>query len=120
MLEPNRKPMTTQQRKALHKWCRQVAEALNEAGYMAMTNDPEHQFPWKDGVEIPFTMEIVKENMFKPVLKALSGKDSTEEQNTVDVMDVFEPLNLHFGEKFGIHVPWPSEETMSEEQREGS
>ena len=112
-----RKPMTPQQRKAMHKFCRNLAEALNDAGYMAMTGDEDRQFPWKDGFEISFTMEIVKENIWKTVLAAMEGKDSTEDQNTVDVMEVYEQINRHMGEKFGIHVPWPSEETLSEEQR---
>ena len=112
-----RKPMTVQQRKAMHKFCRDLAKALDDAGYMASTKVEERQFPWKDGFEQSFTMEIVKDHMWKPVLAAMEGKDSTEEQNTVMVQEVYEQINRHMGEKFGIHVPWPSEETLSEEHR---
>ena len=114
-----RKPMTPQQRKAMHLFCRNLAEALNDAGYMAMTRDPARQFPWKDGFEISFTMEIIKENFWKPMLAALESVNSTEEQNTVMVQEVYEEINRIMGEKYGIHVPWPSEETLSEEQRNG-
>ena len=118
-----RKPMTPQQRKAMHKYCRDLAKALDDAGYMAVAKperdigDGRQQFPWKEGIDVSFSMEIVKENIWKTVLAAMEGKDSTEDQNTVDVMEVYEQINRHMGEKFGIHVPWPSEETLSEEQR---
>ena len=119
-----RKPMTVQQRKAMHKYCRDLAKALDEAGYMAVAKpgtrdigDGRQQFPWKEGIDVSFSMEIVKENIWKTVLAAMEGKDSTEDQNTVNVMEVYEQINRHMGEKFGIHVPWPSEETLSEEQR---
>ena len=113
----DRKPMTTQQRNAMHKYCRDLAAKLDEAGYMFMTDDPTKQFPWKKGFEVSFRMENVKEFIWKPVLYALEGKESTEQQNTVNVSEVYEEINRLMGEKFGIHVPWPSEETMSEDQR---
>ena len=163
-----RKPMTPQQRKAMHKFCRLLAEALDSAGYMAHTaqgeglsqedvrylvgrletvvdflrsgaihmavaklladisalsniieedEDKPKQFPWKHGIEIPFNWEIVKDYMWKPVLKANTGKESTEEQNTVDVQETYQDLDRFISETYGIHIEWPSEETLSEEQR---
>jgi len=100
----------------MHKYCRDLAQALNDAGYMAVSKDEEKQYPWKEGLEISFSMELVKERMWKPILEALEGMRSTEEQNTVMVGEVFEELNRIMADK-GIHVPWPSEETMAEEQR---
>ena len=40
----------------------------------------------------------------------MTGKDSTAEAEKVDYVKVYETLNRHFGDKMGIHVPWPVNE----------
>lgn len=95
------KQRTIQQNKALHKYCRMLSDALNEAGLdMKKTLKPE--------VDIPWTPENIKDNIYKPVLKALTGKTSTSEMDTVNPSDVYEIINRHVASKFGIHVEWPS------------
>ena len=41
----------------------------------------------------------------------MTGKHSTTELNTVDPSEIYEVLNRHLGERLGVHVEWPSEET---------
>ena len=94
---------TSQQNKALHKYCELLAEALNEAGYdMKKTLKPE--------IDIPWNKDTVKEYIWKPVQKALIGKESTTEMTKLDPGQVYEVLNRHISEKFGVFVPFPSEE----------
>jgi hypothetical protein len=94
--------MTAKQRGALHVWCQMMADTLNNAG-LDMCKTLAHK------AEIPWTMTSLKEYVWKPTLKALSDKDSTEDQSTVDPSEVYLVLARHFGEKMGVTVPaWPS------------
>ena len=61
---------TEQQNNAMHLWFRQMAEQLNDAGY-------SNKHPFNDQVEIPFTEGLVKEMLYKPIIKAMYQKTST-------------------------------------------
>ena len=98
-----------QQNKALHKYCQMVADEMNAAGYDAQT---------VISLPISLTPEIVKECIFKVIMKALyPDKTSTTELSTTEIQDVYEIMNNAIGVKFGISMDWPSDESMSEEQR---
>lgn len=97
------KQRTLQQNKALHKYFELLSEALNDAGLdMKATLRPE--------IDIPWTPENVKNNLWRPIQKALLNKESTTELDKVDPSLVYEILNRNLAEKFGIHVPFPSED----------
>ena len=50
----------------------------------------------------------MKQSLYKPLLKAMSGKNSTTEQNTVEPSAVAETIARHMGQKFGVVLPeWP-------------
>ena len=99
-----------QQNKALHKYCQMVADEMNAAGYDAQT---------VISLPISLTPEIVKECIFKVIMKALyPDKTSTTELSTTEIQDVYENMNNATGQKFGISMDFPSEESLSEEQRE--
>lgn len=101
---------TGQQNKALHLFCLHLAKALNDSGLdMKKTLRPE--------IDIPWCMYSVKDHLFKPIQKAMTDKESTTELTTVEMTDVYEVLNRHMSEKFGITVAWPSIETQYEESR---
>lgn len=96
---------TEQQNKSLHLYCEMLAKELNDAGISI-------QLFLKETVELEFTKDSVKELIWRPVQKALTGKDSTTKLDKVsDIGTIYEHLNRHVGEKFHIHIPWPSEET---------
>jgi hypothetical protein len=59
---------------------------------------------------IDWTMHGVKEHLWRPVQESMTGKDSTTQAEKVEYVKVYEVLNRHFGEKHGIHVPWPVNE----------
>lgn len=96
--------MTKAQRGALHVWCKMVAELLNHEGLYH-----EYKSPVK-GVEMQseWTMYMIKDLMYKPVLKALSGKQSTEDQSTVEPSQVAEVILRSFGAKGVVLPEWPS------------
>ena len=95
------KQRTIQQNKSLHLYCRMLSDALNEAG-LDMLN------VMKPDVDMPWSGHTVKEFIYKPILEALTGKSSTMDMDTCDPSDIYEIINRHTAEKFGISVEWPS------------
>jgi len=93
------KQRSNQQRKALQVYCRQVAEVLNDAGIT-------FRMFFKPGFEVPWSMDIVKDEVWKPVQRALFNKESTTEPLTSEYQQIFEPINIKLSE-FGVFVPWP-------------
>lgn len=99
------KQRTRLQNKSLHLYCTNLANALNDAGLdMKKTLKPE--------IEIPWTCQSVKDHLYKPILKSLTGKDSTIDMDTKDPSMVYEILNRFMGEKHGIVVGWPDKESQ--------
>jgi hypothetical protein len=77
-----------------------LSKALNDAGLdMKATLKPE--------IDIPWTPENVKNNLWRPIQEAVTGKHSTMDLDTGDPSIVYEVLNRSMAEKFGIHIPWP-------------
>lgn len=95
---------TTQQNKSIHKLCEMVAESMNDAGYDLKAVLEKKVIP------VPCTKENIKENIFKPIEKALFNKGSTTQLTTGEVTEVYEVMNRWLGQEFGIHVPFPSED----------
>lgn len=95
------KPRTLSQNAAAHKWFRQVALELDDAGYEA-----------SETIKIPisFTEDIVKEYMFKPVAEAMYGKDSTTALTTEEFSNVVAQLQRLFAAKFGVTTPFPAKD----------
>lgn len=102
--KPSQK-MTQKQRGALHVWCEQFANKLNDAGYTR-----KYLKINGDIAEVDWTMIAFKEDVYKPMLKALTLKVSTEQQSTVNPSDVANHINRHMGQLLGITIGWPSKE----------
>lgn len=96
---------TTQQNKALHVLFQNTADALNDAGL-------DMRATLKPGIEIPWNAKTVKEYLWRPIQKAQLQKTSTTELNTKDLDVVYDTLNRHLGERFGINIEFPSHETL--------
>jgi hypothetical protein len=103
---------TEQQNKALHLYCEQLSHALNDAGY-----EMKAVLAVK-AVDVPWSKERVKEVLWRPIQEAMTGKESTTELNTVEPSEIYRVLDRHIASNFGVHVEWPSEESMMEEQSE--
>jgi len=95
--------LTGQQRKALHKFYELLAVELNSAGL-------DQRLVLKPSISIPWTKESVKNQLWRPVQDAMLGKHSTEDMNITEVNIVYEALSKGIGEKFKVHVKFPSEE----------
>lgn len=105
MEEKEEKQRTLQQNKALHKWFDLVAETLNEAGL-------DMRKTLKQEIEISWTRSAVKEYLWRPVMRAMIGKESTTQMSTTDIDKIFNVLNRHLGEKLKVHQPFPSIENI--------
>ena len=75
-------------------------------GYLQALDHIQETLP-KAGVD--WTMELVKENMWKPIQASQTGKNSTAEADRSDYKITYENLNRVLGSEFGVHVPWPVE-----------
>ena len=99
------KQRTWTQSKALHVWCELLATELNNAGYDMTV------FPWREGLELPWTKESVKEYLWRPVQQAMTDKKSTTEISTVDPTVIHQALCRTIAERTGVVVPeWPTRE----------
>lgn len=96
------KQRTPRQRKALQVFCEHLAEALNNAGF-----DLRRFFEKRSAIDIPWTMDLVKQYLWKPLQFVVVGKESTAEANTTDYGKTYDVINRFFATEFGIHVPWP-------------
>lgn len=95
------KTRTHKQNNALHVYCRMLSEALNDAGY-------DMKKTLKQEAEIPWTTELVKQYLWKPVQEAVTGKDSTSTAGTEDYDKVHQVLSKHLSEKFNVYIPFPA------------
>ena len=113
-VEVEDRPRTNKQNSAMWKLCDEIAKALNDAGYDMQA------FPWKEGMEIPFSKYTVMESLYRPVMKALTGEESTTKQSTVDPSHVYEALMRGMAMKgIDIQVEWPSLESQMMEAMDG-
>lgn len=95
--------ITPKQFKALHVWCKLCAEHLNTSGF--------HRLSPVSGRRIPWTLTAFKEDVYKPVLKALTDKVSTKDQSTVEPNDIREAITAHMATGYNETVilpEWPS------------
>lgn len=96
---------TVQQNKALHVLFTLLAQELNDRGMdMRKTLKPSVEIPWSPG--------SVKEYLWRPVQTAQLNKRSTTELTTVEIDQVFDTINRHLSERFGIHIAFPSIEDV--------
>jgi len=94
---------TTPQNSALHQYYGWLADELNGRGLdMVKTLKP--------GVEIPWSKVSVKEHIWRPVQEVQFGKKSTKKLERPDVSVIYDVINRHLSNKFGVHVPFPSKD----------
>jgi hypothetical protein len=92
---------TIKQNNSLHLYFELLAGALNEAGL-------DMRAVMKPSVDIPWTAENVKNHLWRPIQKVVLNKESTTELSTDEISKVYDVLNRHLGEKFGVHEDFPS------------
>jgi len=104
------KKRTEAQNKALHLYFTQLAEILNDAGL-------DMRKVLKPSISIPWTPQTIKENLWKPIMEFQTQKSSTTEMTTKEITEVYDTINRHIGETFGITVEFPSVETLINKSR---
>lgn len=93
------KQRSSSQNASLHLYCGMLAEALNDAGLDFRTFH-------KEGYDVPWTMDLVKDHVWRPIQKVMTGKESTTKPERSEYIQIFEVLNRKLSE-LGIYVPWP-------------
>jgi len=96
---------TDQQRKALYRYFNLLATALNDGGYDVQT-------VLAKAIGRDWDAEGVKSLLWKPLQVAITSKESTADADTKEYSIVYEKLDLHLCEIFGVHVPFPSKEKL--------
>lgn len=102
-MDKEKKIRTLTQNKALHRFFELLATELADAGLDAKK-------VLKEGVDIPFTPAMVKELLWKPTQELMFKRRSTADLTTDEVSKVYEVIDKHLGQMFGIHVDFPSSE----------
>lgn len=105
---------TSQQNRALHKDCDIIAEKLNDAGW-------DMKKVIKKEIDIPWTTESVKKHIYKPILKAMYGKESTKQidKNSDELEKLHNVIMRELGEKFQIEYhPFPHDLKKAKELEE--
>ena len=98
---------TLAQNNALHLYCQLVAEALNSAGY-DITKTIKVM---KEGIDIPWSKESVKEILWRTIQKSLYNKHSTTQLSKhEEITEIWEVMNRFLGERMQIEsIPFPKD-----------
>ena len=100
-----RKPTRTKpQNKAIHLFFAWVAEALNEA-HLTFTK------VFKPDMEMEWTSNMVKELLWRPAQKIMTGKTSSTKLTTKELTDVADAIQKALAVK-GVSVDFPSMEGL--------
>ena len=98
---------TLAQNRAMHKLFTQMSDTFNTLGLdMKVILKPEWKIWW--------TPEACKNELFKPVMKAMYGIESTTELTTDQVSKVYEVIAKTIGEKHGVQIDFPSKEQLDD------
>lgn len=97
------KQRTDQQRKAIEVYCRELAKTLNDAGL----DQRAVLAQMREGVEISWNQDTVKDTLWRRIQVAILGKESTTKLNADEVTRVYDTLNRWTGTTFGIAVQFP-------------
>ena len=94
---------TIRQNAALHLWFREVAKAMQDCGITDIRSIR---------IELPPTEGAIKE-IYHGAMKAYCpGVESTADLSTVDLQDLCQIVDQAIAESSGIHVSFPSIETL--------
>lgn len=94
---------TSQQNKAMWKYFEILAKGLNDAGL-------DQRVVLKPSVQIPWDKDDIHDQLWIPIQKAVVKTDSTTELTKQQVSEIYDVLNRHLSEKFGLSVQFPSNE----------
>lgn len=96
---------TTRQNSALHLWFKQLADALNDAGF-------DMKKTLKEEMEIPWSAHSVKEQLWRPTQEVFLGKKSTKSLSREEVSKIYNIIDRAISQRTGVQVEFPSLETL--------
>ena len=99
---------TLQQSKALHLWCRQIADALN-ANNLYMKGI--------FGSDIEWTIDLVKTQIVKATIKQIFNIDSTTKLKKREIDDLIDYITIALAKKEIACPEFPSRELWVEKQK---
>jgi hypothetical protein len=107
------KKRTLTQNASLHKYCANISEKMNDAGFT------QRQLigSFKEGFELPVTPVMIKD-IFREVGNALYHKDSTARLTTIEIQKVYQVVDQRFGEITSCRCEWPSFDSQSAQRVE--
>ena len=101
---------TNKQNSSLWLYFSLLADELNNSGYdMKVVLKPE--------VDISWNKDTVHDYLWLPIQDVMLKKDSTTKLESKEIDKVYDILNRHISEKFGITVPFPSNEEQYSKSR---
>lgn len=97
---------TLPQNSALHLGLTMIATILNESGL-------DMRKVLKPHVDIPWTPQSVKEHLWRPIQKVMTGKSSTTQLDKIEPGEIWDVIMRHLGEKHGVeYIPFPSKQRV--------
>jgi len=96
------KTRTSKMNRALHLYCDNVANELNEQGQTVKMVLEQSE------IEREWDKESVKSLLWKPIQKAVHGKESTSECTTSEYKKPYKYLSHYLATYFGITLPFPN------------
>lgn len=110
--DPEQKPKqrTLTQNAALHKYFELVSDTLNESGL-------DIKKTLASNAEVPWSPPLVKELIWRPIMKAQLQKPSTTQLTTKEIDAVLDTIARYLGQNHGVTVEFPSISTLLHEQQ---
>lgn len=103
-----KKRRTSQQNKAIHKWCDLLALSFNAAGITKRLTLPSGYV-----IETDWSMDSVKKDIWHTIQESQFGTVSTADLETAQVNKVYELIDRDVAGPMGVHVPFPRWEDMA-------
>lgn len=108
--EQSEKQRTDKQNNALWKYFEILSESLNDAGL-------DLRKVLKTSVNIPWSKNTICEYIWRPIMRIQTGKESTTSLTTKETTEIYDVINRHLSEKFGLSVEWPSLDSIINKSR---
>jgi len=97
-------PRTNLQNDSMHLYFRQMVEDLNNTPYTFK----KYLEVVENHLEVPWTVDLFKKYVWKPVMESQHDIESTTEMDTCNPSDIHRIVDKFMAEKFGVSRPWPN------------
>ena len=97
------KAITAAQHRSVFLYCDLLSKELNGRGLDMVKT-------LKAGVDIPWSKESARRFMWQPIQEIKFDKKSLTQLKTHEITKIYDVINRHLSDKFGVYVPFPSKE----------